>query len=368
MSTVEEQPQYQDGESSLLPKTGSNNNLPSTAFETPPSVTRDALEQFLSPEHNRSIKGKPSGAEKDLFIVQCLTKGMNPLIGDVHVFSDANGKLNFIVSESFYLRVADAHPKFRGIRSGIIVERDGSPVEIEGGYSTKGEEVVGGWAEIHRSDRDFPIVHKVNFRDYDKKNGTWKQFPGRMIEKVAQVGGLRQAFPSQFGGLYSSDEMPDEGTEDSKTKAKAKPKGHSVAKAKDLGAKVEEPEEQNTEPIFEQPPEITATVQNTGALPETTALPEAGTETEPEPDPDFDLERDRLSHPDHPDKLFFPSAKCLDHDTYWTLQDGQYGPWWSCKTLVTSQEDSPTGKAIWCNAFKTVNDGKPVEIVDRGSA
>ena len=132
-------------------------------------------------------------------------------------------------------------------------------------------------------------------------------------------------------------------------------KGHSVVKAKDLGAKVEEPEEQNTEPIFEQPPE-------------TTALPEAGTETEPEPEPGFDLERDRLSHPDHPDKLFFPSAKCLDHDTYWTLQDGQYGPWWSCKTLVTSQEDSPTGKAIWCNAFKTVNDGKPVEIVDRGSA
>ena len=114
----------------------------------------------------------------------------------------------------------------------------------------------------------------------------------------------------------------------------------------------------NTEPLFEQPPE-------------TTALPEAGTETEPEPDPDFDLERDRLSHPDHPNKLFFPSAKCLDHDTYWTLQDGQYGPWWSCKTLVTSQEDSPTGKAIWCNAFKTVDDGKPVEIVegnDRGSA
>ena len=303
MSTVEEQPQYQDGESSLLPKTGSNNNLPSTSFEPPPSVTREAIEHLMSPEHNRSIKKAPSLKEMELFIVQCLTKGMNPLAGDVDFWTDDYGKLTFVIREAYYLRVADAHPKFRGIQSGIIVERgpDREPFEIEGGYSKEGEKIVAGWAVVHRSDRDFPITHKVNFRDYDKKNGTWKQFPGRMIEKVAQVGALRQAFPSQFGGLYSSDEMPDEGTEDSKPKAKRK--SPTVKAAEERGAKVEAPEEQNTEPIFEQPPE-------------TTALPED------QPEPELEPEVPKIAFigtdPESGNKVNMPT--CPDHGEEWDLQ------------------------------------------------
>ena len=309
MSTVEEQPQYQDGESSLLPKTGSNNNLPSTSFEPPPSVTREAIEQLMSPEHNRSIKKEPSLKEMELFIVQCLTKAMNPLAGDVDFWTDANGRLTFVIRESFYLRVADAHPKFRGIQSGVIVERgpDGDPFEIEGGYYKKGEDIVGGWAIVHRSDRDFPIVHKVNFRDYimgKEKSEAWIKFPGRMIEKVAQVGALRIAFPAQFGGLYSEDEMPDKGSDDIVvSKPKAKRKSPTVKAAEERGAKVEAPEEQNTEPIFEQPPE-------------TTALPED------QPEPELEPEVPKIAFigtdPESGNKVNMPT--CPDHGEEWDLQ------------------------------------------------
>ncbi len=339
----QEQIDWKDGESSLLtPKQESKNTLPSTVFEAAPSVTREAIEQLMSPEHNKSIKKAPSPAERDLFIVQCLTKGMNPLAGDVDFWTDDYGKLTFVIREAFYLRVADAHPKFRGIQSGIIVERgpDRDPFEIEGGYSTRGQEVVGGWAIVHRSDRDFPITHKVNFRDYDKKNNTWKQFPGRMIEKIAQVGALRQAFPSQFGGLYSSDEMPDEGSESTNnaqnTTQKAS-KGHAVQQAQDRGAVVEH-EEQNEQPMEQ------------GQL-------ESSKEEEQDP----------RVHSQFPDKLFIPSARCSVHGNEWRQNPSRNGRpvWHSCGVVLDTK---PDGNRIYCQTWNTDNNGKEVQIVEAGSA
>ena len=342
MSTVEEQPQYQDGESSLLPKTGSNNNLPSTSFEPPPSVTREAIEHLMSPEHNRSIKKAPSLKEMELFIVQCLTKGMNPLAGDVDFWTDDYGKLTFVIREAFYLRVADAHPKFRAIQSGIIVERgpDRDPFEIEGGYSKEGEKIVGGWALVHRSDRDYPITHKVNFRDYEKKYGAWTQFPGRMIEKIAQVGALRQAFPSQFGGLYSSDEMPDEGSEstnNAQNTIQQASKGHAVQQAQDRGAVVEH-EEQNEQPMEQ------------GQL-------ESSKEEEQDP----------RVHSQFPDKLFIPSARCSVHGNEWRQNPGRNGGpvWHSCGEVIGTK---PDGNRDYCQSWRTDNNGKEVQIVEAGSA
>jgi hypothetical protein len=36
----------------------------------------------------------------------------------------------------------------------------------------------------------------------------WKVMPGTMIRKVALVQSLREAFPDEFGGMYSPEEMP----------------------------------------------------------------------------------------------------------------------------------------------------------------
>ena len=343
----QEQIDWKDGESSLLPNTGSNNNLPSTVFEAAPSVTRAALEQLMSPEHNTSIKKAPSPAERDLFVVQCLTKGINPLAGDVDFWTDDEGNLTFVIKESFYLRVADNHPNFRAIQSGVIVERgpDRDPFEIEGGYSKEGEKIVGGWALVHRSDRDYPIVHKVNFRDYDKKYGAWTQFPGRMIEKVAQVGALRQAFPSQFGGLYSSDEMPDEGsssTNNAQNTTQKVSKGHAVQQAQDRGAVVEgavvEHEEQNEQPMEQ------------GQL-------ESSKEEEQDP----------RVHSQFPDKLFIPSARCSKHKNEWRQNPGRNGgpPWHSCGVVLDTK---PDGNRIYCQTWNTDNNGKEVQIVEAGSS
>ena len=44
--------------------------------------------------------------------------------------------------------------------------------------------------------------------EFDKKLGNWKTMPAVMIEKVAVSQCLRSAFPKDFTGLYTPEEMP----------------------------------------------------------------------------------------------------------------------------------------------------------------
>lgn len=58
-----------------------------------------------------------------------------------------------------------------------------------------------------------PIIHTVYWQEYArfKKDGSlmkmWAKMPGLMLSKCAEAGAWRKAFPDEFGGLYSTDEM-----------------------------------------------------------------------------------------------------------------------------------------------------------------
>jgi hypothetical protein len=81
------------------------------------------------------------------------------------------------------------------------------------GSITFGLDLVGGWSEILVKDKE-SVRTRVSFDEYvgKKKGGDvnrqWLSQPGTMIRKVALVGGLREAFPDVFGGLYSEEEFP----------------------------------------------------------------------------------------------------------------------------------------------------------------
>jgi hypothetical protein len=76
-----------------------------------------------------------------------------------------------------------------------------------------GEDLIGGWAEVYRSDHDVPVRAEVTFGEYvGKKQGgsinkQWTEKPATMIRKVALVQAHREAFPNQFEGMYSPEEM-----------------------------------------------------------------------------------------------------------------------------------------------------------------
>jgi hypothetical protein len=83
-----------------------------------------------------------------------------------------------------------------------------------------GETIIGGWAEVYRKDRQHSTRVEVSFEEYAarKKDGSlnsqWSKKPATMIRKVAVVQALREAFPTNLGGMYSAEEVGKEEPED----------------------------------------------------------------------------------------------------------------------------------------------------------
>lgn len=113
-----------------------------------------------------------------------------------------------IVSKEAFFKRADASEKYEGFKAGIIIIRDNEIVEVEGCfYNEKTDILVGGWCEVYRSDRKFPIIAKVNLAEYDKKQSIWNEKKSTMISKIAKVQALREAFPAQLGAMYTQEEQ-----------------------------------------------------------------------------------------------------------------------------------------------------------------
>ena len=89
----------------------------------------------------------------------------------------------------------------------MIVQKGDEMQELDGAFIPKGWELVGGCAKIYRKDRKYPAVARVNLEEYDKKKSTWNEKKSTMITKVAKVQAMREAFPSQLGAMYTSDEV-----------------------------------------------------------------------------------------------------------------------------------------------------------------
>ena len=52
-----------------------------------------------------------------------------------------------------------------------------------------------------------PFYDEVPLEEYSTGKSSWQKMPGTMIRKVALVHALREAFPEDFQGLYSPEEM-----------------------------------------------------------------------------------------------------------------------------------------------------------------
>ena len=84
---------------------------------------------------------------------------------------------------------------------------DSKPVRRVGEFRLKDEELVGAWAEVRRSDRDFDFEHSVVLEDVMSKtrDGSptkiWRESPAMMCVKAARKGALKVSFPSIFTAL-----------------------------------------------------------------------------------------------------------------------------------------------------------------------
>jgi phage recombination protein Bet len=158
---------------------------------------------------NFLTKGNGQVTDQDLtqFISICKYNQLNPFLNEAFLIKYGDKPASMIVSKEALMKRAETHEGYRGIQAGIIVMRDGQPVELEGSFFLANDILAGGWAKVYRKDRDYPYVSKVKLSEYDKKQSIWTEKPSTMIRKVAEVQALREAFPTQLGALYTAEEV-----------------------------------------------------------------------------------------------------------------------------------------------------------------
>lgn len=157
---------------------------------------------------NYLTRGNDDVTEQELvmFINLCKYQKLNPFLNEAYLVKFKGAPAQIITSKQAYMKRAFEHPKFEGIRAGIIVQRGEETLELEGSFSLPGDVLLGGWAEVYVQDKRFPYVIKINVDEFTKGQSTWKNMPKTMIRKTAMVQALREAFPDKLGSMYTDDE------------------------------------------------------------------------------------------------------------------------------------------------------------------
>jgi len=152
--------------------------------------------------------------EFKFFTELCRARGLNPFLKEAYLIKYGNEPAQLVVGKDAIERRAILNPQYDGKKTGIIVaDKDGNIVERKGLFYAEEETVVGGWAEVYRKDWTHPVYVSVSVKESEqiKKDGSrnhmWQTKTATMIEKVAKVRALREAFVEQLGGMYDADEM-----------------------------------------------------------------------------------------------------------------------------------------------------------------
>ncbi len=180
------------------------------------------IDVVLSPEtvRNQLTRGRGNVTDQEvlMFIRTCQAKKLDPFEnGEVYLIKyDSLSPAQMVVGYFAYVRRADRFPDYRGFHAGItvlstlngkkeIVQREGQCV-----YKALGETLIGGWCRVYR-ERSAGCMEEsfveVALDEYSSGKGNWSTKPATMIRKVAISQAIRQAYPNEYEGLYTIDEM-----------------------------------------------------------------------------------------------------------------------------------------------------------------
>ncbi len=153
--------------------------------------------------------------ELTMFMMMCKANHLNPWIREAYCIKYGDNPATMVVGKEAFIKRAEASPEYDGMTSGIIVyDPEAGSLEYRQGILRVGnEQIIGGWAEVFRKDRQHSTRIEVSMEEYAGRkkdgslNGQWSAKPGTMIRKVAQVQALREAFPTAVGGMYTAEEQ-----------------------------------------------------------------------------------------------------------------------------------------------------------------
>jgi phage recombination protein Bet len=186
-------------------------------------LTIDMVRRFLCvPTRSGKL---PDDAEVVKYMMVCRQRKLNPWVGDCYLLGydtkNSGPKFSIVVAVQALFKRAEIAKEFDGIESGVVVLNGDEVVERQGDLVLRGEELVGGWAMVYRKDRSKPFYQRLSLRTYSKGTPQWDSDPAGMVVKCAESGALRQAFPSDIGGLYLEQELHDTATQPADAKPAA---------------------------------------------------------------------------------------------------------------------------------------------------
>lgn len=195
-----------------------NNTALSKAEQNALAVSYDVLGthveldlQFVKQYLVRGRAELVSDQEVVFFMNTCKMQGLNPLAqGEVYLIKySKDDPAQMVVGKDAYLRRAHDHPDYLYKEDGIVVQRGNEIVQKEGTCLYPGETLIGGWCRVFftRNGKERSAFKEVAFSEYNKGQANWKSKPSTMINKVAVSQCVRDAFPKDYEGVYSEDEM-----------------------------------------------------------------------------------------------------------------------------------------------------------------
>lgn len=177
----------------------------------------------LSPETVRQylVNGNSEVTDQEvaMFINLCKYQHLNPFTKEAYLIKYGSSPATIVTGKEAFQKRAMRNPRFEGYQAGVIIAKkdsDGNATEFEyrtGALALGNEMLVGGWAKVFVEGYREPIEAAITYREYvgKKNNGEvnqqWSTRPATMLRKVALVQALREAFPEDLGGLYSSEEV-----------------------------------------------------------------------------------------------------------------------------------------------------------------
>lgn len=172
-------------------------------------LTLEEIKKYICP--------KATDQEAYMFLQLCKAQNLNPFLREAYLIKYGDEKATMVTGKETFTKRADRLSQYDGFKAGVIVQSGEAINYREGSFVIKGEILLGGWAEVFRKDKSHSFRNEVSMTEYarKKRDGTLMQnwqanggMPATMIRKVAIVQALREAFPDEFGGMYSPEEMP----------------------------------------------------------------------------------------------------------------------------------------------------------------
>ncbi|GBG94621.1 phage recombination protein Bet [Ligilactobacillus salitolerans] len=150
--------------------------------------------------------GRISDQEVAMFINLCKFQHLNPFLKEAYIIKFGSQPAQLITSKEAFMKRAENHPQYAGIKAGAILLRNNEVVYSNGAFALRTDKVVGGWADVFRKDRKEPHRVEISMQEFSKGQSTWNTMPATMIRKTAIVNALREAFPEALGGMYTEDD------------------------------------------------------------------------------------------------------------------------------------------------------------------